>query len=142
MVFPDANRVGRAKAVTSIPILLGHFRQLHKNKILNMTIRLQVVVIKKIVELKMQNLSWLFSVILYNKFYKKRIRLTDEYNKIKTTFNIFLLVTLDAGANGSLPRRTSGNGGNGNETDGKESRRPEEQAREETCKGGQPAALF
>ena len=28
-VFPDVNRVGRPKAVTFIPILLGHHRQLH-----------------------------------------------------------------------------------------------------------------
>ena len=28
-VFPDANRIGRPKAVTSIPILLGHYGQLH-----------------------------------------------------------------------------------------------------------------
>ncbi len=27
-VFPDANRIGRPKAVTSIPILLGLYRQL------------------------------------------------------------------------------------------------------------------
>ena len=29
-VFPDVNRIARPKAVTSIPILLGHFRQLHR----------------------------------------------------------------------------------------------------------------
>ena len=29
-VFPDVNRIGRPKAVTSIPILLGHCRQLRK----------------------------------------------------------------------------------------------------------------
>ena len=28
-VFPDVNRIGRPKAVTSIPIFLGHYRQLH-----------------------------------------------------------------------------------------------------------------
>ena len=27
-VFPDVNRIGRPNAVTSIPILLGHYRQL------------------------------------------------------------------------------------------------------------------
>ena len=27
-VFPDVNRIGRPKAVTYIPILLGHYRQL------------------------------------------------------------------------------------------------------------------
>ena len=27
-VFPDVNRIGRPKVVTSIPILLGHYRQL------------------------------------------------------------------------------------------------------------------
>ena len=27
-VFPDVNRIGRPKAVTSIPILLTHYRQL------------------------------------------------------------------------------------------------------------------
>ena len=27
-LFPDANRIGRLKAVTSIPILLEHYRQL------------------------------------------------------------------------------------------------------------------
>ena len=27
-VFPDINRIGRPKAVTYIPILLGHYRQL------------------------------------------------------------------------------------------------------------------
>ena len=30
MIFPDVNRIGRPKAVTSIPILLGHYRQLQK----------------------------------------------------------------------------------------------------------------
>ena len=29
-VFPDVNRIGRLKAMTFIPILLGHYRQLHK----------------------------------------------------------------------------------------------------------------
>ena len=29
MVFPNVNRIGRPKAVKSIPILLGHYRQLH-----------------------------------------------------------------------------------------------------------------
>ena len=28
MVIPDVNRIGRTKAVTSIPIMLGHYRQL------------------------------------------------------------------------------------------------------------------
>ena len=28
-VFPDINRIGRPKAVTSIPILLGYYRSLH-----------------------------------------------------------------------------------------------------------------
>ena len=27
-VFPGVNRIGRPKTVTSIPILLGHYRQL------------------------------------------------------------------------------------------------------------------
>ena len=29
-VFPDVNRIGRPKAVTTIPILLGHYRQLQE----------------------------------------------------------------------------------------------------------------
>ena len=29
-VFSDVNRIGRPNAVTSIPILLGHYRQLPK----------------------------------------------------------------------------------------------------------------
>ena len=29
-VFPDVDRTGRSKAVTSLPILLGHYRQLPK----------------------------------------------------------------------------------------------------------------
>ena len=32
-VFPDVNRIGRPNAVTSIPILLGHYKQLHKGTI-------------------------------------------------------------------------------------------------------------
>ena len=43
-VFPDVNRISRLKAVTSIPVLLGHYRRLRNTFVTHKVVRFSCII--------------------------------------------------------------------------------------------------